>query len=96
MTRRYKHLTVEQMRQGFKKPDAAAPIRVAPGVPAAATRRLTAPVDDASSPRLAAELLSPEPIVAQPDATRSIVATDAGLTPNPGANTKPRTQSNLL
>src|SRR4051812_49663800 len=35
MTRRYTHLTVQQMRDGFRKLDAASPIHVAPGAPVA-------------------------------------------------------------
>jgi len=48
MTRRYTHLSVEQMRQGLKKLDAAALIRVAPGVPAA-TQEANAMQADAGS-----------------------------------------------
>ena len=32
---RYTHLSVQQMRAGFKKLDAATPVRVSPGAPAA-------------------------------------------------------------
>jgi len=35
MTRRYTYLTVQQMRDGFRKLDAARPINVAPGAPIA-------------------------------------------------------------
>src|SRR5438105_10871921 len=38
MTRRYTHLTVQQMRDGFRKLDAASPIDVAPGAPVAHAR----------------------------------------------------------
>ncbi len=83
-TRRYTHLTVEQMREGFKKLDAAVPIRVAPGVPIALARSVAMP---AHSRVVAAHLLSANPVVVQPDAPRSPAATDAGLTPNPSAKT---------
>ena len=46
MTRRYTHLSVQQMRDGFRKLDAASPISVAPGAPvasAAYARRRVAP-----------------------------------------------------
>ena len=97
MTRRYTHLTVQQMRDGFKKLDAKNPIRVAPGAAAAPAGYLKgrlAPAREEPSnvvPLAQARLQKRTPM--QPDAKPSKDSTDAGLTPTAAAKKKPRTQA---
>ena len=91
MTRRYTHLTVEQMRAGFRKLDATSPISVAPGVPAGPAcylkGRLAPPREDSSN----VVALAPKRTLMQSDAERGSRSTDAGLTPRSPAKKKPRT-----
>ncbi len=93
MTRRYTHLTVEQMRAGFRKLDAASPISVAQGAPVAPAGylkwRLAPPREDPSNDVPLALKRTPMQRVA----TRGCPSTDAGLTPPSPAKKKPRTQA---
>jgi len=97
MTRRYTHLTVQQMRAGFKKLDAATPVRVAPGAPATPAGYLkgrTAPAREQPSNVVPLPQGRPQKgKQMQADAKPSKAFTDAGLTPTSSANNKPRTQS---
>ena len=98
MTRRYTHLTVQQMREGFRKLDAKTPIRVAPGVPASLAIYLKGRVappraEPSNVVPLAQARQHQKRFSMQRDATRVTPATDAGLTPRPAAKKKPRTQA---
>src|SRR4051812_6369725 len=83
MTRRYTHLTVQQMRDGFQKLDAASPINVAPGVPVARAARAEVIVRALPEPRV-------QDAPMQPDATECSGAPDPGLTAFRRVKTKPR------
>jgi len=93
MTRRYTHLTVEQMRAGFRKLDAASPISVAQGAPVVPAGylkwSLAPPREDPSNDVPLALKRTPMQRVA----TRGCPSTDAGLTPPSPAKKKPRTQA---
>jgi len=90
MTRRYTHLTVQQMREGFRKLDAARPINVAPGAPiASAAYRGVAARAEVIVRALPANSGEDAPL--QPDAGECSGATDPGLTASRRANRKPRT-----
>jgi integrase len=89
MTRRYTHLSVKQMRDGFRKLDSAKPITVAPGVPTAPPRYLRDRLAPLREPRPA----DAKSIPMQADAARLTAATDAGLTLIQGAKKEPRTEA---
>ena len=99
MTRRYTHLTVQQMRAGFKKLDAATPVRVAPGAPATPAGYLkgrTAPVREEPCNVVPLPKARPQKRVPMhPDAKSSSAVTDSGLTPTPAAKKQPRTQAKM-
>jgi hypothetical protein len=97
MTRRYTHLSVQQMREGFRKLDAKTPIRVAPGVPASLAAylkgRVAPPREEPANVVPLAEARHQKRVSMQQDATRGTPATDAGLTPRSATNQKPWTQA---
>src|SRR4051794_10341792 len=82
MTRRYTHLTVQQMRDGFQKLDAASPINVAPGVPVASAARGEVMVRALPDP-------SGQDAAMQADAAACSGANDSGLTTFRGQTESP-------